>query len=273
MTNDFERATSGGISFLRGGLGTRERPLVLVHGIGSNALSFSALMRELAGTRPLVAWDAPGYGGSAPLADDWPSADDYAAALTGLLDRLDLDRVDMLGHSMGALMAGRLAVRDAGRIGRLVLASPALGYGTQPGAPLAPAAGNRLEAFLLEGGERFAAARGQKLVHSRHNAALIAGVVKAMSEVRLPGYQQSSRMLSCADLIADGARITVPTLVLVGAEDEVTLPANCRRLHDAMMAAQPTAGHRWEVISDAGHAVPQERPQAVARVLEQWLSG
>jgi pimeloyl-ACP methyl ester carboxylesterase len=264
MADDIERHTSNGISYLASGLSRRERPLVLVHGIGSNASSFTPLMRRLGGTRPLIAWDAPGYGGSEPLASDWPLAGDYANALAGLLDRLGMTKVDLVGHSLGALMAGRLAMSMPDRVGRLVLASPALGYGTQPGEPLAPSAGNRLDAFIAEGGERFAATRGPRLVHSRHNAALISGVVKAMSEVKLPGYAQACRMLSCGDLIADSKRLAMQTLVLVGAEDEVTPPANCRRLFDAMTAARPDLGHRWQTIADAGHAVPQERPDAVA---------
>jgi len=267
MADDVERQTSNGISYLASGLARRERPLVLVHGIGSNAASFAALMRRLAGTRPLVAWDAPGYGGSAPLAGDWPQASDYAGALAGLLSRLGIEKIDLMGHSLGALIAGRFAAEMPARIGRLILASPALGYGTAPGAPLAPSAGNRLEAFIAEGGERFAATRGPRLVHSRHNAALIAGVVKAMSEVKLPGYAQACRMLSCGDLLADGTRLSMQTLVLVGAEDEVTPPANCRRLYDAMVAAKPQLDHQWLTIADAGHAVPQERPEAVANAV------
>lgn len=262
-----KRSESAGISILRAGPSGSRRPLVLLHGIGSNALSFAALMEAMADDRSLLAWDAPGYGDSAPLGMDWPSADDYALALAGLLDRLGFARIDLLGHSMGALIAGRFAIRNPERIGRLILASPALGYGTTPGMPLAPAAGNRLDAMIAEGAEKFAATRGPRLVHARHHAPLVSGVVKAMSEVKLPGYAQASRMLSCADLIADGARLTMQTLVLVGGEDEITPPANCRRLYDAMCAAAPTLNHRFEVIPDAGHAVPQERPRAVAEVI------
>lgn len=268
MSNGIERLQNGGISLLRRDGDGNRRPLVMLHGIGSNAQSFAALITAMAAGRPLLAWDAPGYGASAPLAVDWPSEDDYSNALAGLLDRLGIGHIDLLGHSMGALIAGRFAVRHPDRVGRLMLGSPALGYGTTPGAPLAPAAGNRLNAFLAEGGEKFAATRGPKLVHAHHHAPLVAGVVKAMSEVKLPGYAQASRMLSCADLIADSARLSTQTLVFVGGEDEITPPANCRRLFDAMHAANPGIDHRFEIIPDAGHAVPQERPQAVATLVD-----
>jgi pimeloyl-ACP methyl ester carboxylesterase len=263
MTTEPQRTTSGAISILRAGAHSA-RPLVLLHGIGSNAQSFVAMMTVLASSRPLVAWDAPGYGGSAPFPGEWPSADDYASALAGLLDRLQIGTIDLLGHSMGALVAGRFARVFSKRVARLVLASPALGYGTKPGEVLAPPAASRLDAMISEGAERFAATRGPRLVHASHDAKLVAGVVKGMSEVKLPGYAHASRMLSCADLVGDAAHVTMPTLVLVGAQDQVTPPPNCKRLYDAIAAASPSLAHRYEIIPDAGHAVPQERPQAVA---------
>ncbi len=263
MTTEPRRTTSGGISLLRAG-GARGRPLVLLHGIGSNALSFAAMMTALSASRPLLAWDAPGYGNSVPLSGDWPSVDDYAAALSGLLDRLEIHAVDLLGHSMGALVAGRFARNFPKRVARLILASPALGYGTRPGEPLAPPAAARLDAMVAEGAEQFAASRGPRLVHAVENAKLVAGVVKGMSEVKLPGYAQASRMLSCADLVGDAGQIAMPTLVLVGGEDQVTPPKNCLRLYNAIAEATPSLGHRFETIPDAGHAVPQERPLVVA---------
>ena len=75
------QAFGRGFSYLArdGGAGT---PIVLLHGIGSNAQSFVPLMQALDGRYPTLAWDAPGYGDSQPLTVDWPDASDYAAAVS-----------------------------------------------------------------------------------------------------------------------------------------------------------------------------------------------
>ena len=74
---EIARRMAAGLSYLaRDGAGI---PIVLLHGIGSNAQSFEPLMRAL--DRPALAWDAPGYGASEPLAAQWPDASDYAAAV------------------------------------------------------------------------------------------------------------------------------------------------------------------------------------------------
>lgn len=266
-----EPESSGGIAILRGGKG-RGAPLMLLHGIGSNALSFSPMMAFLCGTREVIAWDTPGYGGSAPLDEEWPSADDYANALSGLLDYLGFSTIDLAGHSMGCLIAGRFAALHPSRVRRLVLASPALGNSTRPHAPLAPSAAARLDGMMSEGAEKFAATRGPRLVFDRGRTDIVAAVTKAMSEIKLPGYAQASRMLSCADLISDAARISAPTLVMAGDHDEITPPANCKRMFDALAAASPQLGHRFELIADAGHAVVQERPDVCAQLVGSYLA-
>ena len=96
--SDIAQQSAAGFSYLAcgddGGM-----PIVLLHGIGSNAQSFVPLMRAFEGGRPLLAWDAPGYGGSQPLVADWPDASDYATALNRLLSHLDVSRCILVGHS------------------------------------------------------------------------------------------------------------------------------------------------------------------------------
>ena len=98
-----------GFSYLRSG-GGKGIPIVLLHGIGSNAQSFEPLMRAL--PHPAIAWNAPGYGESDPLTQEWPDASDYAAALQRLLAHLQVKQCVLLGHSLGALIAARYAVRQ-----------------------------------------------------------------------------------------------------------------------------------------------------------------
>lgn len=249
----------------------RARPLVLLHGVGSNARSFSGVFAELGDKRRLIAWDCPGYGGSAPLEVEHPTATDYVHALERLLEWHGIESFDLLGHSMGALIAGRAATLLGDRIGRLVLSSPALGNRAPPGAPLAPSAQTRIDALIAEGNESFAAKRGPRLVHRRDDKALVAEVAGTMAQVRMPGYAQACHLLSCSDLIADAARITQRTLVMVGAQDEITPPPACRRVYDALMAASPSLGHRFELIDEAGHAVAQEQPRSMARAVQSFL--
>ena len=70
-------------SFLQAGSGP---PLVLLHGIRSAAVSFCYQSDGLSADFRVIAWDAPGYRGSKPLAASEPDPGDYAAALECFLD-------------------------------------------------------------------------------------------------------------------------------------------------------------------------------------------
>jgi len=259
--------TSGGISFLRrDGEGM---PVVLLHGIGSNAESFTPLMAAFAAGRPVIAWNAPGYNASMPLTAEWPDATDYASALAGLLDRLDRPRCILIGHSLGVLMAARFAVNWPERVALLALISPALGYGGTRGDALPPPVAARIADLDRLGPQGFAALRAPGLVGDpAARPDIVESVQQAMSQVKRPGYDHASRMLATARLLDDAALLKVPTTVMVGSIDRVTPPKNAHQLFEALGLARRR--HLVE-IPGAGHAVCQEQPDAVVRALSPMI--
>lgn len=242
-------------------------PLVLLHGIGSNAESFAPLMAALPPAIDAIAWNAPGYAGSAPLTEAAPTPTHYADALIKLIDALALERIALIGHSLGCLFAANFAARYPARVGAVALMSPALGYRVAPSAPLPATVHARIDEIAALGPQAFAEKRAARLVHApERKPQVLAGVQAAMAAVNPPGYIQAVRALGAGDLVADAARISAPTLVAVGANDVITPPANARIAHAALAHS---AG--YHEIPDAGHALPQEQPDAVAALLMQLV--
>src|SRR5579863_10381063 len=79
-------------------------PLVLLHGIGSSSRSWRRQIQALSRNFKVIAWDAPGYGGSSDPSGH-PSMRYYADRLRELLDALGIDRTFLLGHSTGGVVA------------------------------------------------------------------------------------------------------------------------------------------------------------------------
>ncbi|SEO98672.1 Pimeloyl-ACP methyl ester carboxylesterase [Salinihabitans flavidus] len=260
---DWQTHNASGIEYL-------ERPgsgpvLVLLHGIGSQAASFTPLLAHLPADWRMIAWNAPGYGASGPLAQDWPQAADYARALTGLLDTLGVNRILLAGHSLGALVAASFASTHGGRVARLLLASPALGHGVTPGLALSTAAQTRIDELTQMGADAFARARAARLVHDPDTHPDVVEMVRrAMAQVSLPGYAQAARMLASGRLLDDAERLVVPTDVIVGEEDRVTPPEGAGHAHAALRDA---ARGRLIRVPGAGHALYQQAPAAFAEAL------
>lgn len=247
------------------GLAWREWPgdgpvLLALHGIGSRAAGWARLAEALPGWR-VIAWDAPGYGASAPLAADWPVAADYAGAAVRLLDALGLARVHVVGHSLGTLIGAALAAGHPERVETLVLAACAQGGGVARGAALPGAHQARIDDLAGLGPAAFAAARAPRLLHDAPPA-LVAEAVATMATITLPGYAQAVRMLAAGDLAGDCARVRAPTAVIVGAQDTVTPPAQSTRAH----AALPNPG-AFVTVPGCGHALPLQAPEALAALI------
>jgi 4,5:9,10-diseco-3-hydroxy-5,9,17-trioxoandrosta-1(10),2-diene-4-oate hydrolase len=101
--------------------------VVLLHGGGPGASAWSNFGRNLpvfAGSLRTLAVDQPGFGGSDAPAEDVQYFTQSADALAGLLDALGLERVHLVGNSLGGGAAVRFALRHPDRAGRLVLMAP-----------------------------------------------------------------------------------------------------------------------------------------------------
>jgi pimeloyl-ACP methyl ester carboxylesterase len=259
------RANTAGIDFVRRP-GAAHRPVVvLLHGIGSNALSFLPLIDAMPAALDVVAWNAPGYAASAPLDLRQPKPADYAAALARFLDALGIERIVLCGHSLGALFAASFAAHCPSRTSAVALISPALGYRIVQGHPLPPHVQARIDDIETLDRDTFATSRAPRLVHApERKPQIVAAVRDAMAALNPRGYIQAVWALAAGDLPADAAAIAVPTAVAVGAQDVVTPPANARIAYAALRHA---AG--FHEIAGAGHALPQEDPAAVAAVLTE----
>jgi 3-oxoadipate enol-lactonase len=93
--------------------------LVLLHGLGGQASTWDTVGAEFARSHRVLAIDLRGHGDS-----DRPGVYSFELMrddVLGVLDQLDLDRVNLLGHSMGGTVAYLIAEQEPGRIGRLIL--------------------------------------------------------------------------------------------------------------------------------------------------------
>jgi pimeloyl-ACP methyl ester carboxylesterase len=108
------------------GTATDRRPVLLVHGITSSSLSWVRVAPRLAERTRVIAVDLKGHGDSDQPLSGYRIAD-QAAELAGLCDALELERIDLIGHSWGGGISVQFAVDGRVPIHRLVLEDPGLG--------------------------------------------------------------------------------------------------------------------------------------------------
>lgn len=255
------------------------RPALLVHGVGGWAENWRPTIPALAaaGYRA-VACDLPGFGRSEPprSAAYFDVAEPYYARfVVELLDALELDRVDLVGQSLGGAIAAVTTICAPARVRRLVLVSPG-GFGVE--IPLS------FRLFTLRVAELLAGFAPASLVRSivRSNffdASRIPDWVyrDALGYSRDGGGREFCRVMRrVASLAGQSAalrhewwsrarEIRAPTLIVWGRQDAI-LPVG-----QAVIAGGVLPEARLEILEGAGHLLMIERPEEFNRVLIDFL--
>ncbi|AOJ71715.1 MULTISPECIES: alpha/beta fold hydrolase [Burkholderia] len=259
-----DAGAAGTIGYREAGDAHGERcPVVLLHGIGSGAASWVRQLDALGATRRVLAWDAPGYGASSRVAADSPVAADYAAALGAWLDALRIGRCVLVGHSLGAIVAGAFARRAGERLSGLLLISPAGGYGSAPADVRAERRDSRLALLAALGPQGLADERSANMLSAYASDAARAWVRWNMARIVPAGYAQATHLLANADLASDLSHYHGRIAVAAGANDAITPPAACERIAQA-------AGVGLQVIPRAGHAGYVEAPDAYSALIDAF---
>jgi len=234
---------------------------VLLHGIGSASGSWLAQLQAAQGLGVnMLAWDAPGYGQSAPVGPAQPMASDYATRLWAWLDALGCAQVYLVGHSLGCLMASAATRARPERVKHLWLLAPAAGYGLADPQVRQSKLQDRLDKLQNLGPAGMAAQRASAMLSAAASAEQVAWVEHTMAQVIPAGYTQASHMLARDDLASYLQGLNLPIDVACGQADRITPAQGC-----AQLAAR--LGVPFHLLGDVGHACPLEAAQAVNELL------
>ena len=245
---------------------TSGKCLFLLHGIGGNSGGWGRQVEAFDAKRRVVAWDAPGYGESFDFPTESPALEEYADAFVAGLDGLGVDRADVVGHSLGGLIAACAAAKYPERIDRLVLTACSSGHATYDEEKRESVLRQRLEAFSTGSPAAYARTRVKNVLSPAPSAGIFEEAVGVMSQIRQPGFPQATRMVSASDIFPYLARIKAPTRVVCGTADQVTPPALNRKIAEAI----PGAG--FVSIEGAGHWLFLEFPAEFNKAVLQFVT-
>jgi len=219
--------------------------IVFLHGLAGNSLSWVGQFERFSRDHRCIAWDAPGYGGSALVEAD---ADRFAETLAQLFDHCAVEKATLVGHSMGGIVAARFAGRHPDRVERLVLSCTHWG-GCQPkGSGLSDNYRERLQTFDRGGPREYGLERAKNMLSPDAPADVFDLIAEIASRCNRDGVEAAARMINETDNRDLLAELNCPVSVLIGEVD----PVVARERTDDLAAAIP--GARAIVISGAGHA-------------------
>jgi pimeloyl-ACP methyl ester carboxylesterase len=231
------------------------RTLVLVHGSGGSSTVWTHQLQGLADVARVIALDLPGHGKSGGTATT--VIDESAAVVRRAVDALGLAAVVVGGHSMGGGVAQAFALAHRERCAGLAL------IGTGARLRVLPKIFELLEQDYAEGA-RFVT---ELALASSAPAELKRTVYELALAVPAATMANDFRACDAFDVRAELATITAPTVVICGAEDQLTPVRYAEYVRDHI------AGARLVVVPGAGHYVQLERPAETTAALREFLIG
>lgn len=253
------RQTRNGVAYVEKGQG---EPLLLIHGVGLNADAWAPQIDALADTHRVIALDMPGHGESmAP--SDGSSIADYGAQAIALLDALGIGQTNVVGHSMGGLVALAMALDHPDRVLRVGVLNSVYERSSEARRAvevraaeiaLAGSCGDIEQPINRWLGDVETPLHGQM----RH----------WLSTMNPAAYAVAYRNFATGDRLFSGRleKLGIPALFATGSDDPNSTP----QMADAMAAAAPRG--KSAVLHGQRHVMNLVDPEGTNRLIRDLLS-
>ncbi|MCP4007503.1 MAG: alpha/beta fold hydrolase [bacterium] len=239
-------------------------PLLLIAGLGGKGTSWRPYLQTAAKHFSVLTFDNRGAG-LAPALEGPVSIRDLALDVLALMDHLGLERVPVMGRSMGGMIAQELALLAPERVSKLVLVATTGRCDAHVSAIFelwAEMAEERVPAQIRHRSSMLWCLGQQAL---QNEAAVQPYLKTKLGADRPDDYAFQARACASHDALDRLADLTVPSLVIAGEDDRLTPPAHALALAETI----PTCG--LEIIPGAGHLVYLEQPELFTHAATDFL--
>ena len=244
----------------------RGDPLILVHGLADDHRAWRRALPDLMLRRRVVMYDLRGHGETSLGSPD-ATLRQLGGDLVALMDAIGISRADVAGFSLGGTIAMRAAIDHASRVRGLVLVATS----SRVGRAAAQWYTERVE--MVDGDDarlRDTLARDTSDVYAESPGELEEGLlIRRQSTADPRGYRNACAAmagLNANPLDPELGVIKAPTLIVASERDRHCPPKA------AEIIAAGIKGARLEVMADAGHPIPVEKPCELARSINSFLA-
>lgn len=237
--------------------------VTLSHSLATHLGMWEPQVAALASRYRLLRYDTRGHGSTEVTTGPY-TLEQLARDALGLLDALGIERTHWLGLSMGGMIGQVLALQAPHRLRSLLLADTT----SRIPAEAKPLWEERIRAAETQGMEPLVEptlGRWFTAGFRQRHPEVVARVAAMIRGTDPRGYVGCCHAIAALDLTDRLGAVRLPTLVIVGAEDQGTPVAAAETIHRAI------AGSELRVIPSAAHLANLEQPEAFTEAVLQFL--
>jgi len=231
------------------------KTIVCLPGWGDTLDSFSELIKSLQAKYTVLVVDLPGFGGSETPPEAW-GLSDYTKFVSNWMKKVGIIKTyAIIGHSYGGSLAIKGLANGDFKADKLILLA---------------SAGVRKKSALRKGIFKSAAKLGKLPSHllphhSRERLRKRLYKTASSEALLLPQMEQTFKKIVNEDVQTAARQISLPTLLVYGANDKTTPVSDGQKLSQAITRS------KLEVVQTS-HFLHQEQPEAVAQLMEDFLN-
>lgn len=240
--------------------------LLLLHGVGANAMHWRFQLAGLSDRYRVIAWNAPGYMLSDAFMKDTPDCKDYAESVADFLAALKIERAYIVGNSFGSRVAQCFAIYYPDRVLRLAMTGTGVGPKDMPAEQKAKIIATR-EGQVAKGMYGFGA-RVDALLGPNASPELKAEVQRVLRATQPRGFIHGVKlgMANGYSPEESGAKLTMPVLMIQGRADKVN-PGDV----NAAVLIKHLKNGKLEWLENYGHLPEVETPETVNTMLRDFF--
>ncbi len=220
-------------------------PILFLHGFNGNSKSWAYQFLHFRNKRSVIAIDAPGFGKS-----DAANLNmfEIAKLVNNLLTNLGIKKFDLVGHSMGGMLAQIVSADFSDSVNKLVLSCTHKGYALPPESPLRKPYSQRLEERRQLSNEEFGKLRIKKMLPELKDKEIFSFLSIISEEITEGSIMSGGMAMQTLDTSTSLAKVNQPCLILKGSKDIVVSNERSNRLQQSLPHAKVLE------LSNVGHA-------------------
>ena len=223
----------------------KEIPILFLHGFNGSSKSWAYQFDYFKNKRSIIAVDAPGFGQSDPADLDMLS---IAHIVYNLLRSINIVRCDLVGHSMGGMLAQIMASQYNSLINKVILSCTHKGYALLKGSPLREPYRLRLEQRKKMSDEKFGQLRIQKMLPELKNEEIFKFLSLISAEINEGSIQSGGMAMQTLDTTDYLSKLNQDCLILKGSKDIVVSNERSYELEKLLKHA------KIKELQNVGHA-------------------
>lgn len=223
----------------------KEIPILFLHGFNGSSKSWAYQFDYFKNKRSIIAVDAPGFGQSDPADLDMLS---IAHIVYNLLRSINIVRCDLVGHSMGGMLAQIMASQYNSLINKVILSCTHKGYALLKGSPLREPYRLRLEQRKKMSDKKFGQLRIQKMLPELKNEEIFKFLSLISAEINEGSIQSGGMAMQTLDTTDYLSKLNQDCLILKGSKDIVVSNERSYELEKLLKHA------KIKELQNVGHA-------------------